>query len=78
METFRVRTIEREIDVERWMGYAHLDQFLYPFSRLHECERGEKNSLTGSRIRFGFVSIDLANKEGVEEDELIVGNHKLN
>jgi hypothetical protein len=30
-----------------------------------------------SRIRLRFVSIDLANKEGVEE-ELIVGNHKPN
>lgn len=40
--------------------------------------RGEKKKLAREvRIRLRFVSIDLANKEGVEE-ELIVGNHKLN
>ena len=61
---------------------APLNQFFIPFTVSH-ClvalvKRWKKiKARLGSRIRLRFVSIDLANKEGVEE-ELIVGNHKPN
>jgi hypothetical protein len=58
---------------------APLDQFSWLLYNLLWVSRWEvkKKLAREVRIRLRFVSIDLANKEGVEE-ELIVGNHKLN